>query len=314
MPPGTCEEKLIPVLESMSGGRMGEDFDVCMNPEFLREGSGIEDFNAPTKTVIGAGSPEAAAPLLQLYRDIPGRLNIVPLRVAEFIKYVENSWHALKISFANEVGAVSEQLGMDSHQVMELFLQDTKLNVSPAYLRPGFAFGGSCLPKDVRGLTRLADLQAVDVPVIEHIMPSNQAHLARALRLVTSSEGRRVGLFGLSFKRGTDDLRESPYVTLAEQLVGKGYELRIYDSNVSLQRVIGQNRRYIEQHLPHIGRLIVESPEEAAADADICVLGMNDASVIEAVARSSAGTVVDLVKIDDAANRFDARRYRGLCW
>lgn len=227
------------------------DIGVAVNPEFLREGTSVQDFFDPPKTVIGELDPASGDAVTALYDGLPGEVFRVPIPTAEAIKYADNAFHGLKIGFANELGAVCQALGVDSHQVMDVFLADRKLNISPAYLRPGFAFGGSCLPKDLRSLVHAAQRADVSVPILAHVLPSNSDHLQRAVELVERTGKRRVGLFGLSFKPGTDDLRESPLVELAERLFGKGYDLRIYDANVSLSRLLGANREYIETRLPH---------------------------------------------------------------
>ncbi|MFF3442163.1 nucleotide sugar dehydrogenase [Streptosporangium sp. NPDC002721] len=314
MLPGTCAELLVPILERASGLRAGADFGVAVNPEFLREGTSVRDFFEPPKTVIGEFDTVSGDLVAALYDGLPGEIFRVPLAVAEMTKYTDNAFHGLKISFANEIGAICRTLGLDSHQVMEVFTADRKLNISPAYLRPGFAFGGSCLPKDLRGLVYAARRADVSVPLLSHILPSNEDHLRRAFELVASAGSRRVGLFGLSFKPGTDDLRESPLVELAERLLGKGYELRIYDANVSLSHLMGANRDYIESRLPHLGELLTNSADEVLAHVDVCVVGCADPAVLSALDRAGDRTIIDLVRLPDA----DARRahpgYVGLGW
>ena len=258
MLPGTCEEVLIPSLERSSGKRVGVDFGVCVNPEFLREGTSVADFFEPAKTVVGQSDTRSGDVVTDLYDGLPGPRFRVALGVAEMAKYVDNCFHALKVDFGNEIGAICGALGLDSHAVMDLFLADTKLNLSAAYLRPGFAFGGSCLPKDVRALTHAARRHDVEVPVLSHVLSSNEAHLRRVVDTVLGLGKRRVGIFGLSFKAGTDDLRESPLVELSEQLIGKGCEVRIYDPNVSLSRLLGANKAHIEERLPHLADLLVD--------------------------------------------------------
>jgi GDP-mannose 6-dehydrogenase len=225
-------------LEELSGKRAGVDFGVCVNPEYFREGTGVRDFFDPSKTVVGAADSQTADALMELYASIPGERFIIPIRVAEMTKYVDNSFHALKVGFANEIGAVCSALGLDSHAVMDVFLSDEKLNLGPAYLRPGFSFGGSCLPKDVRAISHIARQHAIDTPVLASILTSNQSHLNRALDLIAASGRRRIGIFGLAFKPGTDDLRDSPMVELAERLLGKGFDVRIFDANVAMSRLI----------------------------------------------------------------------------
>ncbi|MFC4011063.1 nucleotide sugar dehydrogenase [Nonomuraea purpurea] len=314
MLPGTCEGLLIPILESASGLRAGRDFGVAVNPEFLREGSSVRDFFEPPKTVIGESDRATGERVAALYEGIPGEVFRVPVAVAEMTKYADNAFHGLKISFANELGAVCQALGLDSHAVMDVFLADDKLNISPAYLRPGFAFGGSCLPKDLRGLVYAARRADVSVPLLSHVLPSNEAHLQRAFELVVAADSRKVGLFGLSFKPGTDDLRESPLVELAERLLGKGYDLRIYDENVTLSRLMGANRHYIEQRLPHLGDLLTTSVDDVLAHAEVCVIGSREPAVLAAVERAGTRTIIDLVRLPDAAERRATQGYVGLAW
>lgn len=314
MLPGTCHELLIPILEKASGRTAGIDFGVAVNPEFLREGSSVRDFFDPPKTVIGELDRASGDIVAELYGELPGEVFRVPVEVAEMTKYADNSFHGLKIAFANEVGAVCRALGVDSHQVMDVFLADRKLNISPAYLRPGFAFGGSCLPKDLRGLIYAAHRADVSVPLLSHVLSSNNEHLQRAVELVMATGSRKVGLFGLSFKPGTDDLRESPLVELAERLLGKGYDLRIYDANVSLARLIGANRDYIDGRLPHLGDLLTNSAEEVLAHAEVCVVGCLDPAVLTALEGAGDRAVIDLVRMPDAHERRHDPGYVGLGW
>ncbi|GHE36280.1 GDP-mannose 6-dehydrogenase [Streptosporangium violaceochromogenes] len=314
MLPGTCADLLVPILERASGLGAGHDFGVAVNPEFLREGTSVRDFFEPPKTVIGEFDTESGDVVAALYAGLPGQVFRVPVAVAEMTKYADNAFHGLKIGFANEIGAICRALGLDSHRVMDVFLADSKLNISAAYLRPGFAFGGSCLPKDLRGLVYAARRADVSVPLLAHVLPSNEDHLRRAFELVAAAGSRKIGLFGLSFKPGTDDLRESPLVELAERLLGKGYDLRIYDANVSLSRLMGANRDYIESRLPHLGDLLTHSAADVLAHADVCVVGCKDPAVLGALDDAGDRTIIDLVRLPDA----DARRahpgYVGLGW
>ncbi|WP_433250294.1 nucleotide sugar dehydrogenase [Streptosporangium sp. CA-135522] len=314
MLPGTCTDLLIPILERASGLRAGTGFGVAVNPEFLREGTSVRDFFEPPKTVIGEVDAESGDAVAALYEGLPGEVFRVPVAVAEMTKYADNAFHGLKISFANEIGAICQALGLDSHRVMDVFLADRKLNISPAYLRPGFAFGGSCLPKDLRGLVYAARRADVSVPLLSHVLPSNEDHLRRAFELVTAAGSRRIGLFGLSFKPGTDDLRESPLVELAERLLGKGYDLRIYDANVSLSRLMGANRDYIESRLPHLGDLLSNSAEDVLSHADVCVIGCKDPAVLSALDGAGDRTIIDLVRLPDAEARRAHPGYVGLGW
>jgi len=317
MLPGTCEDLLVPIMEKASGRVAGRDFGVAVNPEFLREGSSVRDFHDPPKTVVGELDAASGDPVVALYDGLPGPVFRVPVRVAEMTKYADNCFHALKIGFANEIGAVSAALGLDSHRVMEIFVADRKLNISPAYLRPGFAFGGSCLPKDLRGLVYAARRADVAVPILSHVLASNAEHLNRAFELVTSVGSRKVGMLGLSFKPGTDDLRESPLVELCERLVGKGYDLRIYDANVALSRLMGANRAYIEDRLPHLGDLLTDSVHDVVAHAEVLVVGTTEPAVVEVLddpAVTEGRTVVDLVRLPAAERLREQEGYRGLGW
>lgn len=315
MLPGTCETVLIPMLERLSGKRAGIDFGVCVNPEYLREGTSVADFFDPPKTVVGAGDQRTAADMRMLYADIPGDVMVVPTKVAEMSKYVDNSFHALKVGFANEIGSICASVHLDSHEVMRLFLADTKLNIGPSYLQPGFAFGGSCLPKDVRALTHMARRNDVDIPLLGNLLLSNESHLRRALNIIIADGRRRIGVFGLAFKPGTDDLRESPMVELVERLIGKGFTVRIYDPNVALSKLIGANRAYINERLPHIGELLTDDAGEVAAHGQILVVGSRSPEVVAAVVhRSPDQLIVDLVRLPDAPQLQGGDNYRGIAW
>ncbi len=313
MVPGSMEDVVIPALEKASGGRVGVDFGVCVNPEFLREGASIEDFTNPPFTLIGGDDDRATAAVAALYEGIDSDLLIVPGRVAEMVKYVSNAYHALKVTFANEIGAICKTLAIDSHQVMDVFVRDRKLNVSAAYLKPGFAFGGSCLPKDVRALTHLARSIDTDVPLLDTIMTSNERHVERALRMVQAEGRKRIGVLGFSFKAGTDDLRESPLVELIERLIGKGYDLTVYDRNVSLANLKGSNRAYIEREIPHIASLMADSIEDVLSSAELVIIGNGSAEfrhVAQAVTDDQ--TVIDLVRIGEQVAVRPG--YNGICW
>lgn len=315
MIPGTCESTLIPLLEQASGKRVGVDFGVCVNPEFLREGTSVQDFLAPPKTVVGESDTRSGDIVLGLYDGLPGPRFRVPIAVAEMTKYVDNSYHALKVTFANEIGALCAATGLDSHAVMDVFLADTKLNLSAAYLRPGFAFGGSCLPKDVRALTHTARRHDVDIPVLSNVLASNEGHLRRAVDLVVASGRRRIGILGLSFKAGTDDMRESPLVELAERLLGKGFDIRIYDPTVSLSRLLGANQAYLDQRLPHIAEMLTDDIDAVLAHAEVCVVGSRDERVLAALDHvEDRHQIIDLVRTPDAAERRSDPRYAGIAW
>ena len=314
MLPNTCEKLLIPLLEKSSGKVAGADFGVVVNPEFLREGTSVRDYYDPPKTVIGQLDEASGDPVAELYEDLPGPVFRVPIAVAEMTKYVDNCFHGLKVGFGNEIGAICHALGLDSHKVMDIFLADTKLNISPAYLRPGFAFGGSCLPKDLRGLVHAARRADVSVPILEHVLPSNVEHLRRAFELVVATGKRKIGLLGLSFKPGTDDLRESPIVELAEQLLGKGYDVRIYDANVTLSRLIGANRDYIDARVPHLSQLLGDDIDAVKDHAEVLIVGNKDEAVLAAVKDPGDRIVIDLVRLPDAEQRRGKPGYVGLGW
>ncbi len=316
--PGSMQNIVIPTLESSSRRQAGKDFGVCLNPEFLREGSAIYDYDQPPKTVIGASDERAAGVVQQLYAALTAPVVLTDLRTAEMVKYVDNSWHALKVTFANEMGRLCKAMGIDARLAMRVFCMDTKLNISSAYLRPGFAFGGSCLPKDVRALTYQGKLLDVETPVLGSILASNQLHIAHALSMIRATGRRRVGLLGLSFKEGTDDLRESPIVTLTEQLIGKGYELLVYDRNVRLASLMGANREYILNHIPHIGRLMVDRPELLLDHADVLVVAAAGEESKTLVKRVAVGTpVIDLVGVWNTADiqaQGAMEGYDGIAW
>lgn len=312
--PGTAEEVVGAIVERVSGLTRGDGFGLVMNPEFLREGSSLADFFAPPKTVIGELDERSGAPLAELYKSIPAPLHRVPIRVAEMVKYADNAFHAVKIGFANEIGALCRALGLDSHEVMDVFLSDTKLNVSPAYLRPGFAFGGSCLPKDLRALMHSARHADLELPLLASVLSSNEQHLERTLDEIVASGGRSVGLVGLAFKPGTDDLRESPLVELAERLLGKGFELLIYDPVVSLSNLVGANREYVEARIPHLSRLLVPTLDELVERAEVYVVG-DRVPGVERLLRARDGRLLfDLVRLDSATELRGSKGYVGVAW
>src|SRR5947209_2073401 len=313
MLPGTIEGLVVPTLESSSGKRAGEGFAVCINPEFLREGSSLKDFYAPPFTLIGADDEEAAASVRRLYAGIDAPLLVTGTKSAEMVKYTCNCFHALKVSFANEIGNICKSLDVDSHEVMNLFCQDTKLNLSPYYLKPGFAFGGSCLPKDLRAIIYKAKELDVDVPLLQAVLPSNRRQIERAVEMVLHAGRKRIGVLGFSFKAGTDDLRESPMVTLIETLLGKGMQLSIYDRDVSLARLFGANKEYIEREIPHISQLMRSTVEEVLTNSDLLIIGnkAEEFRDIETKLRSDQ-IVIDLVRI--FGNRVTDESYQGICW
>ncbi len=314
MLPGSTEALVIPTLEAASGKVAHVDFGVCVNPEFLREGSSIKDFYAPPFTLIGGQDEDAIRSIAGLYADLDAELVTVPIGVAEMVKYACNAFHALKVTFANEIGNICSEQGLDGPQVMEILCKDTKLNISPTYLKPGFAFGGSCLPKDLRALVYQARRVDVEAPVLEAIMRSNDGQIDRAMRMIKRTGRKRVGVLGLSFKAGTDDLRESPMVELIERLIGKGYEVRVYDRNVSLANLHGANRIYIEREIPHIASLMADAIHDVVRSSDVVVIGNSDAEFAEVLDAAGADQViVDLVRIGDRSDRSGAS-YHGICW
>jgi GDP-mannose 6-dehydrogenase len=313
MLPGTIENTVVPALEETSGKKAVKDFGICINPEFLREGSSLKDFHAPPFTLIGADDEETTAAVSSLYANINAPVFVTSLKTAEMVKYVCNCFHALKVSFANEIGNICKALQIDSHEVMDVFCQDTKLNLSPYYLKPGFAFGGSCLPKDLRAINYKAKELDVEVPVLSAILPSNRLQIERAVEMVTSSGKKRVGVLGFSFKAGTDDLRESPMVTLIETLIGKGFELAIYDRDVSLARLVGANKEYIEREIPHISKLMRDAIDGVLADSDVIIIG-NQAEEFRGVSERlrEDQQLIDLVRL--FGGRTSNENYQGICW
>jgi GDP-mannose 6-dehydrogenase len=313
MLPGSMRSVVIPTLEEFSGKKAGQGFGVCINPEFLREGTAVYDFYNPPKTVIGEIDTRSGDLLARVYKDLKAPLIRTSIETAEMVKYTDNVWHALKVGFANEIGNVCKALSIDGHKVMEIFCQDTKLNLSPYYMKPGFAFGGSCLPKDVRALTYKAKSLDVDVPILNAILPSNDRQVERGLRMIMDKGSKKVGILGFSFKAGTDDLRESPVVEVIERLLGKGYDLRLYDRNVKLASLVGANRDYILNRIPHISRLMVERIEDILGFAETLVIGNGDKEFRGVIDRLRDGqVVVDLVRITQSQSV--AGKYDGICW
>jgi GDP-mannose 6-dehydrogenase len=311
-PPGTLDE-CRRIVEQESGKAAGQGFGLACNPEFLREGSAIRDFRNPPYTLIGADDERAAAMLRELYSGIDAPVHVAPVKVAEMMKFVNNSYHALKVTFANEVGTVCKALGVDSHEVMNLFGRDTRLNISTTYFKPGFAFGGSCLPKDLSALNHMARQANLSVPVLASIAASNRNHIQNGLRLIQATGKRRIGLLGLSFKAGTDDLRESPLVDVVETLLGKGYAVSIYDRNVNVSRLMGANKAYIEQQIPHIAQLFVADIEDILREAECIVIGNGDPEFADALNRVRQDqVVVDLVRATPHA--LNRGNYEGICW
>jgi len=311
--PGTTREFVIPTLEASSGRQAGIDFGVCINPEFLREGSAVQDYLNPPKTVIGELNRASGDLLASLYTELPAPLIRTDIDTAEMVKYADNAWHAVKVGFANEIGRFCKLARVDSHRVMDIFCRDTKLNLSRCYLKPGFAFGGSCLPKDLRALLHKAKSLDVAMPILSAVLPSNELQIERAVQTVIEHGSRKVGILGLSFKAGSDDLRNSPVVELAERLLGKGFELRIYDDNVKLASIHGTNRDYILQRIPHLSALLVSSIEEVLEHAGTIVIGNAAPEFRDILPRVGyRQTVVDLVRIGECHSVSGV--YEGVCW
>ncbi len=312
--PGSTESVVKPILEEYAMGAVGEKFGLCFQPEFLREGSSVEDFYNPPFTVIGTECDQSESKVRELFESFPGDFIATSYSTAEMLKLTCNVFHALKISFANEVGRLGRSLGVDSREVMDLVCRDKSLNISPAYLRPGFAYGGSCLPKDLRAMLYLAKTHDVDLPIMQAVQPTNALHIQRAADLVMSLGSRKVGLVGLSFKPGTDDLRESPLVTLAETLIGKGYELKIHDPAVNLARLMGANKRFIEDTIPHIESLLTENLADVFDHAEVLIVGQNHVELSNFLSEKdeNALTVIDLVGLD--GDSVTGAAYEGVCW
>ncbi|MFZ2853185.1 MAG: UDP-glucose/GDP-mannose dehydrogenase family protein [Rhodocyclaceae bacterium] len=313
MLPGTMRQVVIPAIEAASGKRAGADFGVCINPEFLREGTAVYDYYNPPKTVIGELGKSSGDLLASLYVAMRAPLIRTDIETAEMVKYADNAWHALKVGFANEIGNICKSVDVDGHRVMDIFCQDSKLNLSAYYLKPGFAFGGSCLPKDLRALLHKAKTLDLSLPILSAILPSNELQIDRGVRAVVDKGHRQVGILGFSFKAGTDDLRESPVVELTERLLGKGYDLKIYDRNVSIASIHGANRDYILNHIPHISRLMVPTIGEVLGHARTIVIGNAAPEFSDISARIEHGqNVIDFVRIN--SSRSVAGIYEGLCW
>jgi GDP-mannose 6-dehydrogenase len=312
--PGTTHELVIPALERTSGKTYGDGFGVSVNPEFLREGTALKDFRKPPLTLVGHNHAADASGTIALYQAIDAPLISTSIRVAEMMKYTSNTWHALKVVFANEIGNLCKKLNVDSHEVMDIFCRDEKLNLSPYYLKPGFAFGGSCLPKDVRALQYRAKEVDVEMPLISQILPSNKAQIQQALDQILETGKKQVGLLGFSFKAGTDDLRESPIVILAEALLGKGVSLRIYDKNVSMAKLVGANKDYIVKQIPHLSSLLCNTIGEVIDGSEVIVVGNQAPEFAAAVMACRADQIViDLVRLPIYGSLMKAD-YRGICW
>jgi len=313
--PGTAEQVAIPAIEAASGKRAGIDFAICTNPEFTREGCAVADFLTPPMTVLGAADPAHFALLREIYHWVPGRVFETSLRVSEMVKYACNTFHALKVSFANELGVFCKSTGVNAEEVTKIFTSDTKLNISPAYLAPGFAFGGSCLPKDVRALAYRAKELDLSLPLLESIMRSNEAHIERAVEVILETRRKRVAVLGLSFKAKTDDLRESPMVKLIKRLIGEGCQVRVWDRDVAVGQLLGTNLQYIQEEIPHIGSLLVSDMAEVLKDSEIVVVGTRaiDAhSLREGLQEGQM--VIDLTSATRPTYLNGKSAFEGLCW
>jgi GDP-mannose 6-dehydrogenase len=312
--PGTTHDVVIPALERTSGKKYGTGFGVTVNPEFLREGTAIHDFRHPPLTLVGHNYQSDATPTKALYAKVDAPIETTTVRTAEMMKYASNTWHALKVTFANEIGNVCKRVGIDSHEVMSIFCKDEKLNLSSYYMKPGFAFGGSCLPKDVRALQYRAKEVDLEMPVIQSILASNQLQIQHAIDEIVDTGKKKVGLLGFSFKAGTDDLRESPIVILAEALLGKGYSLCIYDRNVSIARLVGANKDYINKQIPHLSSLLTESIDELLDASEVLVVGNMAPEFAEALKRTRTDHIIlDLVRVKTPREEI-AGEYHGICW
>jgi GDP-mannose 6-dehydrogenase len=312
---GTTEGVVLPILEKESGKKCGRDFTVCYNPEFMREGSAVADFLNPPYTILGASDLNHLAPLRELYKSVPGTLYETTIPVAEMVKYFSNIYHAVKVGFANEMGTMCKHLGVDAQLVTRIFTSDSKLNISPAYLSPGFAFGGSCLPKDLRAITYKAKELDLKLPLLESLMPSNAEHVDRAVDMVLSTGKKKIAALGLSFKAGTDDLRESPQVQLIKRLMGEGLEVKVWDEDVSLGRLAGSNRQYIEDVIPHIGSVLSADLDAVMKNAEVIILGNKSASKEHLAAHlRPEQIVIDLIHLDKAGRPDGVRSYEGICW
>jgi GDP-mannose 6-dehydrogenase len=315
MLPGSTHEVVIPTLERTSGKKVDIDFGVCVNPEFLREGTAVYDFYHPPKTVIGTDDDRAANLVQTLYHQLPGPKIHTSIRVAEMVKYADNAWHAVKVCYANEIGNLCKEMQIDSHEVMDIFCQDTKLNLSPYYLKPGFAFGGSCLPKDVRALTYKGKMLDLELPLLNAVIPSNLHQIHRGIKRILLYNKKRIGVLGFSFKAGTDDLRESPILDVIETLLGKGCDIKIYDRAVNLARLVGTNREFIEQKIPHIAQLMANSVDEVLKHAELIIIGNKSDEF-----RSIGGLIgpgqhiLDLVRLWDKRSFSLDGYYEGICW
>jgi GDP-mannose 6-dehydrogenase len=309
--PGTCD-KFAGIVEKISGKRRNKDFAIVDNPEFLREGTAVNDYYNPPLTLIGSDNISAAEKVAELYRQLPGEIIIADLKVAEIMKYINNTYHALKISFGNEIGNICSELGIDSHKVMEIFCKDKQLNISPYYFKPGFAYGGSCLPKDLKGLRTLAHDLYIDVPVIDSIDKTNELQIQRAVKLIYKYWDKKLGFLGLSFKAGTDDLRNSPAVSVVEALLGKGCDIVIYDNNINLAMLTGTNKEFIDSRIPHLSSLLISDPEQLINDCDVIIINTKESEFIPLVSDINNKIIIDFVRLNEAM--ISKSNYIGINW
>jgi len=309
--PGTCD-KFAAIVERISGKKRNVDFAIVDNPEFLREGTAVQDYYNPPLTLIGSDNRRAAEKVADLYRQLPGEIIITDLKIAEIMKYVNNTFHALKISFGNEIGNICSELGIDSHKVMEIFCKDKQLNISPYYFKPGFAYGGSCLPKDLKGLKTLAHDLYVDVPVIDSIDKTNELQIQRAVKLIYKYWDKKLGFLGLSFKAGTDDLRNSPAVSVIEALIGKGCDISIYDKNINLAMLTGTNKDFIDSRIPHLSNLLASEPKKIINECDVIVINTKETEFIQLVDDIENKIIIDFVRLDESL--LSKSNYIGINW
>jgi GDP-mannose 6-dehydrogenase len=309
--PGTCD-KFADVVEMISGKKRNEDFAIVDNPEFLREGTAVQDYYNPPLTLVGSDNIKAAEKVADLYRQLPGEIIITDLKIAEIMKYINNTYHALKISFSNEIGNICSELGIDSHRVMDIFCKDKQLNISPYYFKPGFAYGGSCLPKDLKGLRTLAHDLYLDVPVIDGINKTNDIQIQRAIKLIYKYCDKKLGFLGLSFKAGTDDLRNSPTVSVIEALLGKGCDIVIYDKNINMAMLTGTNKEYIDSRIPHLATLLTNDATQLINDCNIIIINTKEPEFFKLLENVKDKTIIDLVRLDDTL--FSKNNYIGINW
>ncbi len=314
MLPGSMENEVIPLLEEASGKKGGKDFSIFYNPEFLREGSAIYDFFNPPKTVIGTLDNQSTEIPEKLYEKINAPFFITKIKEAEMVKYVDNTFHALKIAFANEIGRISKELGIDSRKIMDIFVSDTKLNISPYYFKPGFAFGGSCLPKDLRAINYFSKKNDIELPVISNILNSNKKHIEFLIDRIFETKKRKIGVLGITFKDGTDDLRESPILDVIETLLGKGYEIKIFDKFVNVSKLIGKNKDYLFKKLPHIMKLLSESPQEVVKNSEVIIFTNKNKEYLEIIKKIGKGKILFDLCSGIEENQKDYFSYEGICW